>query len=51
MTYLETVVFSKGHHRNARMVGGLGSLVEGKGSMLRWWLEDDTTSFADAAGG
>ncbi len=29
---------------------GLGSLVEGKGSMARWWVGDNSTSFANSAG-
>ncbi|KAH8892447.1 hypothetical protein GQ53DRAFT_822666 [Thozetella sp. PMI_491] len=51
MRYLEMVAAATGHQRNVRMVRGLGSLVEGKGSMSEWWLGDNSASFADAAGG
>ncbi|KAH8658482.1 hypothetical protein BX600DRAFT_66089 [Xylariales sp. PMI_506] len=50
MTYLENVAAAQGHQRSVRMVRGMGSLVEGKGSMSRWWLGDDGASFADSVG-
>jgi hypothetical protein len=47
MGYLETLSAAHGHQRNVRMVRGLGSLIEGKASMSRWWLGDNFNSFKD----
>lgn len=48
MSYLSSRLADKNFQRSVRMVRGLGSLVEGKGSMAKWWLEGDSQSFEDA---
>ena len=50
MAHLEMAAESRNHQRSARMVRGLGSLIEGKGSMSKWWLGDSTASFVDTLG-
>lgn len=51
MSYLYNGTSSKNFQRSVRMVRGLGSLVEGKSSISKWWLEGNVESFENAEDG
>lgn len=50
MAHLQSRATAESYRRNERMVRGLGSLVEGTGSMSRWRGAPNPTSFADVEG-
>lgn len=50
MSHLQSRATAESYRRNERMVRGLGSLVEGTGSMSRWRGAPNPTSFADIKG-
>lgn len=50
MTHLQSRATVESYRRNERMVRGLGSLVEGTGSMSKWRGAPNPTSFADVKG-
>lgn len=50
MTHLQSRATAESYRRNERMVRGLGSLIEGTGSMSKWRGGPNPTSFADLKG-
>lgn len=50
MTHLQSRVSAESYRRNERMVRGLGSMVEGTGSMSKWRSAANPESFANVQG-
>lgn len=50
MSHLQSRVSTESYRRNERMVRGLGSMVEGGGSIARWRGEPNPKSFHDVDG-
>lgn len=48
MGHLNATKASETYRRSDRMVRGIGSFVEGKSTMSRWWLGPTTRSFNDS---
>lgn len=50
MSYLQSRASAESYRRNERMVRGLGSMVEGTGSMSKWRGAPNPASFVDVRG-